>query len=57
MQALPGQSAPRPGPLCGVSRLGGYQAGVGHDQYDRPGEVLPGDAQEDGREEGKEEGG
>ena len=32
-----------PGPLCGVSRL----AGAGLDQHARPGEVLPGDAEEE----------
>ena len=43
VQVLPGESAPWPGPLCGVSRL----AGAGLDQHARPGEVLPGDAEEE----------
>ena len=56
MQSLPGGRADGPGSLHGVSRLGGHQGGAGHDQHARPGQVLPGDAQEDGQQKGQEQG-
>ena len=49
MQALPGAHDDGPGALLGVPGLGGHKAWAGHVQHDRPGEVLPGDAQEVGQ--------
>ena len=56
MHSLPGGSGDGPGSLHRVSRLGGYQAGAGHEGDSGSCEVFPEDAGQVGQGEEEEEG-